>query len=109
MDTEPVGVLAERIAAQVSGWGPARWRVAPEGSSRTRGEVLFDLVQHLADLCADVEGRPRIPVPHLDNTYVLPDQLRVMAADLEYAAPDDVTVDKARAALRAAHSALFAP
>lgn len=107
--TETTGVLAERVAGQVAGWGPARWRATtPASGARTRREVLYELVQHLADLCADLEGRERRRVPRLENDYALPDQLRVVAADLESAGPDEVTADKAVTALRETHRVIFA-
>jgi hypothetical protein len=40
------------------------------------------LVQALADLAAEAEGRPRRPVPPPEHPLVLPDQLEVMTADL---------------------------
>ena len=43
---------------------------------------MFALVQRLADLGADAEGRPHRPVPRPDHALVLPDQLAVMTADL---------------------------
>ncbi|GIG65826.1 hypothetical protein [Phytomonospora endophytica] len=107
--TETIGVLAERVAGQVAGWGPARWRATtPASGSRTRREVLYELVQHLADLCADVEGRQLRRVPHLENDYALPDQLRVVAADLDAAGPDELTGDKALVSLRETHRVIFA-
>ena len=45
------------------------------------------LVQQLADLAADAEGEPPRAVPRLDNDLALPDQLRVVAADLLAAGP----------------------
>jgi hypothetical protein len=43
---------------------------------------MYALVQHLADLGADAEGRPRRTVPLAEHALVLPDQLAVMTADL---------------------------
>lgn len=97
--------LSERIAAQVSGWGPARWRTATE-DGRTRGDVMHGLIQDLADLCARAEGREPRPVPRLDSDYGLPDQLRVMARDLAVV-KDDAVAERADELLRAAHTALF--
>lgn len=107
--TETIGGFAERVAGQVAGWGPARWRATtPASGERTRREVLYELVQHLADLCADMENRERRGVPHLDNDYALPDQLRVVAADLDSAGPDELTADKALVALGETHRVIFA-
>ena len=43
---------------------------------------MHGLVQQLADLGADAEGREHRPVPRLANDLGLPDQLRVVVADL---------------------------
>ncbi|BCJ33031.1 hypothetical protein Athai_05340 [Actinocatenispora thailandica] len=67
--------------------------------------MLHALVQQLADLGADAEARPHQPVPRLDNDLALPDQLRVVAADLT-AAPPPVR-SRAEAALQTAHRTLF--
>jgi hypothetical protein len=53
---------------------------------------MHALLQRLADLAADAEGQPRRPVPRLDNVLALPDQLRVIAADLTAAKPDEATL-----------------
>jgi hypothetical protein len=49
---------------------------------------MYRLVQRLADAVADAEGRPHRTVPRLANDLALPDQLRVMAADVIAAHPD---------------------
>jgi hypothetical protein len=53
----------------------------------TRAEVMHALVQRVADLAAAAEGQPRRRVPRLDSDLALPDQLRVVAADLAAARP----------------------
>ena len=79
----------QRLIGQVGHWEAGRWR-APAKPGGSRGEVVFALVQRLADLAADAEQRRRRPVPRLADP-VLPDQLRVMADDLvAAAAPEDV-------------------
>jgi hypothetical protein len=60
-----------------------------------RADLLHGLVQEVADLAADAEGQPRRPVTRLDNDLALPDQLRVVAADLVAAAPDEATLARA--------------
>jgi hypothetical protein len=78
----------QRLIGQVGHWEAARWS-APATGGGSRGEVVFALVQRLADLAADAEQRRRRPVPRLADP-VLPDQLRVMADDLLVsAAPED--------------------
>jgi hypothetical protein len=75
--TVPVG----RLVGQVGHWTPSRW-AASGASGVPRGDTVHELIQWLADRCADAEGRDRLPVPRLDNDLALPDQLKVVAADL---------------------------
>jgi hypothetical protein len=60
-----------------------------------RSDVVFALVQELADAGAAAEQRLSREVPRLDNDLALPDQLRVVAADLIAAAPGDDVLDHA--------------
>jgi hypothetical protein len=84
-----LNAAVDRFVARVGHWEPARW-VKPARSGRPRSDVVHALVQTLADLSRAVEGRPPRAVPRLDNDLALPDQVRVMAADLLLAgAPDD--------------------
>lgn len=78
---DPLTATVGRLVGQVGHWTPSRW-AASGASGVRRGDALHALVQWLADRCADAEGRPRLPVPRLDNDLALPDQLRVVAADL---------------------------
>jgi hypothetical protein len=55
------------------------------------------LVQRLADRCADAESLPVRAVPRLDNDLALPDQLRVVVADLRLSSPADEVVRAAAA------------
>ena len=80
----------ERLLNQVRHWEQPRWRGG-------KADQTYALIQHLADLAADAESRPRRPVPREHDT-ILPDQLRVMADDLIAAAPDEVLVGAAEAA-----------
>jgi hypothetical protein len=77
----------DRLVDQVAHWTPARWSKA--AGSGTRAEAVHALVQHIADEGAAAEGRAPRPVPRLDNDLALPDQLRVVTADLIAAAPSD--------------------
>ena len=70
----------ERLLSQVRHWEQPRWR------SAGRADRAYALAQHLADLAADAERRPRRPVPR-ESDLILPDQLRVMADDLMAAGP----------------------
>jgi hypothetical protein len=68
---------------RVGHWPAARWAVATHGTAtRSRGDVVFELVQRLADIEADACGRERRAVPRLDSDAAITDQLRVMVADL---------------------------
>ena len=71
-----------RLIHQVGHWSPARWAQPATAGGRTRAEVLHALAQRLADLEAEVTGRPIRPVPRLDNDLALADQVRVMVLDL---------------------------
>jgi hypothetical protein len=99
----------QRLIGQVGHWEAGRWH-APAKTGGSRGEVVFALVQRLADTAADAAapdsgpGRHR-PVPRLADT-VLPDQLRVMADDLIAASPPQGTLTAATAAVAAAREAL---
>ena len=65
----------ERLLVQVRHWEQPRW------SAQGRADRVYRLVQRLADLAADAEGRPRREVPR-EHDMILPDQIRVMADDL---------------------------
>jgi hypothetical protein len=88
----------DRLLNQVGHWEQARW------SADGRAAAVHTLVQRLADLAADAEGRPQFPVPRLSD-LILPDQLRVMADDLLAAATPE-TLTAAAADVEAARRAL---
>ena len=88
----------DRLIDQVRHWTPAKWAAAAAGApDRSRGDLVHDLVQRLADRCAQAEGEPRRPVPRLDNDLALVDQLRVIAADLAAARPAEDVIASALA------------
>ena len=96
-----LSVAADRLVNRVGHWTPARW-AAPVGLTEgapIRADIMYGLVQALADQAADAEHRPPRPVPRLDNDLSLPDQLRVMVADLLLAAPPASVLDQAAAAV----------
>lgn len=68
---------------------------------------MHALIQALADLTADAEGRPRRPVPRLPSDLHLPDQLQVIALDLARVELTAAQRAEAEAALREARDALF--
>ncbi|XVU26426.1 hypothetical protein ACQPZJ_05060 [Actinoplanes sp. CA-054009] len=72
----------DRLLNQVRHWEAPRWR------AEDRGDRVYALVQRLADLAADAEGRPRREVPR-ESDLVLPDQVRVMADDIPPGAFDE--------------------
>jgi hypothetical protein len=95
----------DRLVGQVAHWTPARWATPAKGGG-TRAEVVHGLVQRLADLAAEAEGQPRRVVPRLDSDLALPDQLRVIAADLIAADPSPDVLNEATAAVTAARAAI---
>jgi hypothetical protein len=90
----------DRLLNHVSHWTPPRWAASSASGAGSRADVMHDLVQRIADLAADAEGLPRRTVPRLENVLGLPDQLRVIAADLRVANPDDETLATAAELVR---------
>ncbi|RZU52125.1 hypothetical protein EV385_3967 [Krasilnikovia cinnamomea] len=85
MTAQEFATNVDRLLNQVGHWEQGRWWVhTPLGP--TKADLAYALVQSLADLAADAEGRPRRPVPRLTDP-VLPDQLRVTSDDLLAAEP----------------------
>jgi hypothetical protein len=82
----------DRMLNHVSHWTPPRWAASSASGAGTRADVMHALLQRLADLAADAEGQPHRPVPRLDNLLGLPDQLRVITADLRLANPGEATL-----------------
>jgi hypothetical protein len=95
----------QRLLGQVKHWEAGRWHAPASAGGGTRGEVVFALVQQLADQAADAEQRRHRPVPRLADP-VLPDQLRVMADDLLTAAPPDDVLVRATQAVTEVRGAL---
>ena len=67
--------LARELLPRLRRWDSASWAVS------TRAELVAGVVQRLADVGADAEGRPRRPVPRLAD-LTLADQLTVMVDDV---------------------------
>jgi hypothetical protein len=79
---EEFATSVDRLLNQVRHWDTSRWTVRhAAGSAQTRSDFLYALVQRLADLDAEAEGRRHRRVPRLSD-LALPDQLRVVADDL---------------------------
>jgi hypothetical protein len=89
----------DRLLGQVRHWEQPRWSVAG------RADRMYTLVQRLADLAADAEGRAHRPVPR-GNDMLLPDQLRVMADDLLTAEPSPEVLASAAIAVESTQHAL---
>ncbi|KUL36654.1 hypothetical protein [Actinoplanes awajinensis] len=86
----------ERLLTQVRHWEEPRW--AASAGAGTKGDLAYVLVQELADLGAEAEGRPSRMVPRAHD-LVLPDQLRVVADDLLAAEPSADLLARATAAV----------
>ncbi|WFE24969.1 hypothetical protein O7623_16190 [Solwaraspora sp. WMMD791] len=94
--TDPLTRQVQLLVRQVGHWENPRWAA---GGGR-RASEFHQLVQYVADLGAAAEGRPVRPVPRLRLDTALPDQLRVVAADLVRASPEPATLEPAAAAVR---------
>jgi hypothetical protein len=89
--SDPTALLdreARSFVQRLRLWTPQRWAASlPDGAGRA--DVLHHLVQALADL----EGSAPVPVPRLAHDLALPDQLAVVADDLVRSGPaPDVAV-----------------
>jgi hypothetical protein len=89
-------IAVERLHGQVRHWEQPRWK--------GKSEQMYGLVQLLADLGADAEGRPRRAVPR-EHDMILSDQLRVVADDLLALEPPPVALARATEAVDALRSA----
>ncbi|SCL18999.1 hypothetical protein GA0074694_2537 [Micromonospora inyonensis] len=96
----------ELLVRQVGHWQPPRWSALAADGNVSRADLVHKLVQEVANLAADAEGQPRRTVPRLDNDLALPDQLRVVAADLVAAAPAPEALARAAAEVTATRTAL---
>ncbi|TDC82754.1 hypothetical protein E1193_10760 [Micromonospora sp. KC606] len=94
------------LARQVGHWQQPRWAAVPDGGDASRADLVHRLVQKIADLGADAEGRPRRAVPRLPNDPALVDQLRVVAVDLVAAGPSEAVLGRAAAAVTATRAAI---
>ncbi|MFY1598217.1 hypothetical protein [Micromonospora sp. WMMD737] len=101
-----LGRAVELLVRQVGHWQQPRWAAVAAGGNVSRADLVHRLVQEIANLAADVEGGPRRTVPRLDNDLALPDQLRVVAADLVAAAPPPEVLARAAAEVTATRDAL---
>jgi hypothetical protein len=95
-------VAVDRLVGRVQHWTPTRWARLAGGGFGTRADAIHALAQRLADAGADAAGRPRRRVPRLDNDLALPDQVRVLAADVLAAKPAPELAAELANAVRAA-------
>lgn len=70
---------------------------------------MHELVQALADVCAEAEGEPRRDVPRLPSDLHLPEQLQVIGLDLLDVAErlTDAQTEAVKAAIAEARDRLF--
>ncbi|WP_422753317.1 hypothetical protein [Micromonospora sp. WMMD708] len=94
------------LVRQVDHWQQPRWAAVAAGGNVSRADLVHRLVQEVADLAADAEGEPRRDVPRLTHPMALPDQLRVVAADLAAAGPPEAVLAGAAALVTATRGAL---
>ncbi|MEU7587051.1 hypothetical protein AB0B57_33035 [Micromonospora sp. NPDC049101] len=94
------------LVGQVGHWQQPRWAAVATTGNVPRADLVHRLVQEVANLAADAEGQPRRVVPRLDNDLALPDQLRVVAADLVAAGADDEVLARAAAEVTATRGVL---
>jgi hypothetical protein len=106
VDTDQLVRAVDRLVNHVGHWSPARWAVSAPANARSRADVVHALAQRLADLEADVTGRPERPVPRLNNDLALPDQVRVMTLDLVLAGAGPAVLTAALDAVTAARREL---
>jgi hypothetical protein len=104
--TDPLATAVARLVGQVAHWTPARWAKPGAAGGASRADLVHALAQRLADAAADASGEPRRPVPRLDNDLALPDQLRVLGADLSAALPSPEALEPSVADVRAVSAAL---
>jgi hypothetical protein len=86
-------LAVDRLVNRVSHWTPPRWAASSASGDGSHADVMYALVQHVADLAADAEGQPRRRVPRPDNALALPDQLRVLARDLAAAGSQEAIAE----------------
>ncbi|MGC5052659.1 hypothetical protein ACLQ2S_14525 [Micromonospora sp. DT48] len=96
----------ELLVRQVGHWQQPRWSAPASTGNVSRADLVHRLVQEIANLAADAEGQPRRAVPRLDNDLALPDQLRVVTADLLAADAGEEALARAATEVAATRAAL---
>ncbi|MET8348858.1 MULTISPECIES: hypothetical protein [unclassified Micromonospora] len=106
MSTAELDQAVRLLVRQVAHWEQPRWAAVATTGNMSRADLVHRLVQEIANLAADAEGEPRRVVPRLDNDLALPDQVRVVVADLIAAGPGAEVLARAAAEVTATRSAL---
>ncbi|MGW3601327.1 MULTISPECIES: hypothetical protein [unclassified Micromonospora] len=106
MSTAELDQAVRLLVRQVGHWEQPRWAAVATTGNMSRADLVHRLVQEIANLAADAEGEPRRVVPRLDNDLALPDQVRVVVADLVAAGPGAEVLARAAAEVTATRSAL---
>ncbi len=88
----------DRLHNQVRHWEQPRWSAPTANPTKTKADLMYGLIQQLADLSAAAEQRPHRPVPR-EHNMILPDQLRVTANDLLAANAPPASLAEATAAV----------
>jgi hypothetical protein len=83
VSAESFAKAVDRLLTQVSHWEQPRW----SAGNPSRSDLVYGLIQHIADMGADAESGPHRQVPRLSD-LILRDQLRVVADDLLAAGPE---------------------
>ncbi|MEU8181914.1 hypothetical protein AB0B85_04545 [Micromonospora sp. NPDC049044] len=106
MSAAELDQAVQLLVRQVGHWEQPRWAAVAATGNVPRADLVHRLVQEIANLAADAEGEPRRAVPRLDNDLALPDQLRVVTADLRATGASDEVLARAAAEVTATRSAL---
>ncbi|MEU8153989.1 hypothetical protein AB0B94_10045 [Micromonospora sp. NPDC048986] len=106
MSAAELDKAVQLLVRQIAHWQQPRWAAVATVGNVSRADLVHRLVQEVANLAADAEGEPRRVVPRLDNDLALPDQLRVVTADLLAADPGAEALTRAAAEVTATRSAL---
>ncbi|MFI6779808.1 hypothetical protein [Micromonospora sp. NPDC050276] len=106
MSAAELDKTVQLLVRQIVHWQQPRWAAVATTGNVSRADLVHRLVQEIANLAADAEGEPRRVVPRLDNDLALPDQLRVVTADLLAADPGPEALARVAAEVTATRSAL---
>lgn len=106
MSADALAREVRRLVDRTTHWTPSRWAASGVSGVGSRTDIVYTLVQELADRGAVAEGEPRRPVPRLPHASALVDQVRVLSADLLAAQPPEPDLAAAAETVAAANRAL---